>query len=473
MGWFFLACATGGADKDSPPPEKPPVPTVYWATISGSPAESLGNVVERGGDLDGDGHADVLAAAYLGNRVCAIFGPLAPGDQLLDELPAACLEGEEALDYAGYGLAAPGDMTGDGAGDVLVSSIGNAEAGPNAGKVYLVPGPLSAGTSSLGNVFFASWRGENASDYAGISVGPAGDLSGDGEADLLVGASGYDGEGGGGGRVYLLAGPFTKGMFNLQDAYASVTGLGLPPAGPRPPPHGAYGIGDGVGDAEAGAADFNGDGLDDVALGAHGDQTVGLNAGKVAIFFGPLAGGAAMITDADVTLYGEQEESYTGSPLRSCPDLTGDGRDDILASADTLRAGVVYVISPTIGQSSVLDAALRFEGEEAGDLFGYALSSPADIDGDGSLDLGISAPASARTDGITGAFWWFSGPFSPGLTSTSAGQVFESNAPTESFGSALDVAGDMDEDGVLDLVLGARNSDANGGYSGRLYFFSL
>lgn len=471
--WGLLwGCATGGTETEEPPAKPAPEETVYWATISGSPADSLGNAVQGAGDLNADGQDDLLAAAYLGNRVCAIFGPIAKGGHLLDELPAACLVGEVDLDYAGYGMSATGDLTGDGAGDLVVSSIGNAEAGVNAGKVYLVPGPLQPGSYSLGEVYSTAWRGENISDYAGINVGPAGDLTGDGEVDLLIGASGFDGEDGGGGRLYLVAGPFAAGTFSLGEAYASVTGLGLPPAGP-PPPHGSYGVGDFVGDAQVGAMDVNGDGVSNLAMGGHGDRTMGLNAGKVSIFFGPLPSGAASITDADLTLYGEAEESYTGSPLRGSSDITGDGLDDIIASADTLGAGVVYILSPRIGQTSVSEAYGRFVGEEEGDLFGYALSSTHDINGDGSLDLGITAPASARSDGVSGAFWWFSGPFSPGVTPSSAGQLFESTTFSESFGSALDVAGDLDGDGLLDLALGARNSDTNGGYSGSIYLFSL
>ncbi|HNH49428.1 MAG TPA: hypothetical protein PKY30_20440, partial [Myxococcota bacterium] len=394
------------------------------------------DVRERGGfgydfgglpDLTGDGVGEVYATqiktyVYDGKSLALLYSI---GDP--------CTYGH---------LQSAGDLTGDGAGDLVVSSIGNAEAGANAGKVYLIPGPLPPGSHSLAGVFTTAWRGENASDYAGINVGPAGDLTGDGQSDLLIGASGFDGADGGGGRLYVVAGPFTEGTFSLANAYASVTGLGLPPAGP-PPPHGSYGVGDFVGDAQAGAVDLDGDGVQDLALGGHGDRTVGLNAGKVAIFFGPLPGGAVSITDADITLFGEAEESYTGSPLRGSADLTGDGLDDIIASADTLGAGVVYILSPRMGQTSVSEAYGRLEGEEAGDLFGYALSSTVDLDGDGSLDLGISAPASARKDGVSGAFWWFSGPFSPGVTSSATGHLFESTAISESFGSALDVAGDL------------------------------
>lgn len=475
----LLACASGpvpvdtgeladSSGRDSAVADTGPTSTA-WAEVAGAPADGLGNAAEGAEDLDGDGDDDLLVAAYLGNRVCAVFGPVAATETTMDATSSACFVGELDTDYAGYGMAAVGDLTGDGALDLVVGSIGNGDAGANAGKVYLVAGPLAPGSWSLGDAA-TTWIGETASDYAGIDLARAGDLTGDGLADLLVGASGYDGEGGGGGRAYVLASPFDPGAFSMADAYASVTGLGAP-AGPAPPPHGAFGTGDFVGDALVGDSDFDGDGFADLALGASGDQTVGLNSGKVAVLFGPVEPGAQLVSDADVTLFGEAEFTYTGSPIRGTADLTGDGKDDLLVAADTLGAGVVYIASPAVGQTSVAESATRFEGEVAGDLFGYAISTAADLEGDGYLDVAIAAPSSDRWAYETGAVWVFAGPFGPGVVSAAQGTAIDGGAKAESFGSALDVAGDLDSDGDLDLVVGARNSDTNGGFSGKFYLF--
>lgn len=472
------ASHSGAVDSDTAP-DVPDLSAGAWATISGAPADALGNAVESAGDLNDDGQGDLLVAAYLGNRVCAVFGPVPAGESLLDALDPACFVGELDSDYAGYGMAVLGDVTGDGVQDIAVGSIGNSQAGSNAGKVYLLPGPFTPGSESLSTFASATWLGETESDYAGISMGATADLTGDGDGDLLIGASGYDGSGGGGGRLYLLEGPFSPGVGNLQQAYASITGLSTPtseaeaapPSQAAPPPHGAFGTGDFVGDSHEGGFDYDGDGHADLALGASGDATMGTNSGKLAVFFGPVATGVWLVNEADTTLLGEAEYNYAGSPIRGAPDLTGDGRDDLLVSADTLGAGVVYLASPALGQTTLETSVTRFEGEADGDLFGYAIATPFDMDQDGALDVAISATISYRGGQLTGAAWAFAGPFAPGVVSASTGSPFTGAIEGELFGSAIDMGGDLTGDGVGDVMIGARNSDFSAGFAGRVYLF--
>ena len=481
MFGLLLACETGGSDTAD---TAAPVGTLLketgdstgglaplpYARIDGAPADGFGNAVDAGTDLNGDDIDDILSAAYLGNRVCAMFGPIPPGDHAVDGLSSACLVGELDTDYAGYGMAAVGDATADGQADVLIGSIGNSDAGMNAGKAYLVAGPLTPGTRTLAGAH-AQWTGEAAGDYAGVALDLAGDLTGDGADDLLIGASGFDGEGGGGGgRVYIVGGPAEPGAYSLDRAFASITGLAAPAAlqGAAPPPHGAFGTGDFVGDTFAGTHDFDGDGVADLALGASGDQTAAINAGKMAVFFGPPATGNQSVADADVTLLGPGEHAYAGSPLLAVADVTGEGLADVWVSADAYKAGEVYLISPKLGQTSLSEAAItRVEGESDGDLFGYALAH-GDLDGDTLPETVITAFAASKVGLGSGAVWVFPAPLPKGTVPASDTAPLAGEFAGDNFGSAVAIA---QNEGPA-LLIGARNSDSGGGFAGRVYLYA-
>jgi hypothetical protein len=439
-----------------------------WAIVGGAKVDGLGNAVIAE-DLDGDAQADLLVAAYLGNRVCLVRGPLATGLHGVDAV-GTCLSGEVDADYAGYGIAAVGDLDGDGVPEAAVGSIGY---GPDdaryLGKVYLLPGTWAASGSgaTLASVATATLLGEAAGDYAGLSIAPGGDLTGDGLPDLVVGASGFDGEataGAGGGRAYIVAGPL-EGEGALADAWGSITGLGAvvapegPPAGPPadggPPPHGSFGVGDFVGDALAGPGDFDGDGAVDLALGASGDATLGANTGKAIVWFGPLQPGAGGVLDADVTLTGPAANAYAGSPLRALPDLDGDGRDELLVSGDGL--GVVWIVSPSAaGTFSLADAPIRIEGRDVDDTFGAAVAF-GELDGDGLLDLLIGAPSGGTDAVASGMTHAVLGGFTPGVHPL-GDTTFYGVGLGDGFGRAVAI-GDLDGDGRADLVTGAPASD--------------
>ncbi len=480
---LLAACAGGPAD--TAPLDTAPLDTAddtaapldwaadgTWALLEGAPVDGLGNelAVE---DLDGDGQADLLVAAYLGNRVCRVLGPLAAGRAAVDTV-GTCLATDLDADYAGYGAAPVGDLDGDGVVDVAVGAIGDADAGANAGKVYLLPGTWGAGT--LGALATSTLVGETAGDYAGLAVSAAGDLTGDGLPDLLVGASGYDGGedggGAGGGRAYVVAGPVAPGESRLADAWASLTGLGGVVA-TAAPPHGAFGVGDFVGDALAGPADYDGDGFTDLALGASGDATLGPSTGKAVVWFGPLAAGAGSVADADVLLTGPEAGAYAGSPLRALPDLDGDGRAELLVAGDGYGAGVVWVLSPTApGTSALADAPIRVEGQADGDLFGAAVSALVDLDGDALPDLVVGAPGGGDPALEPGMAWVLLGALVPGVHTLADGGA--SAVPSsgvgfgDDFGRAV-ALGDLDGDGAPDQVVGAPISDVGGGFSGGVW----
>lgn len=471
---WLVACVGGQPDDDTADSVREdededawPV-DAEWARVAGAPADGLGNAVANAGDLTGDGAGDLLVAAYLGNRVCVVPAPIPAGPQLLDSLAVTCFTGEGEYDYAGYGMAAVGDTNGDGAGDLLVGSIGNSDGGANAGRAYLLTGPFVPGSMSLGEAA-ATWQGETGGDYAGVALAAAGDVTGDGQRDFLVGASGYDAGGTAGGRAYLLPGPLEAGSWALADAETTFTGL-VPESGTPPPPHGAFGVGDFVGDALLGPGDLDGDGVEDLVLSASGDATLGANTGRAVVFRGPISAGHRLVSDADLVVTGLSAGSYAGSPVVGPGDLDGDGRADLLISADGTGPGYVYLIegSDLEGTMPLSAASARFDGEVDGDLFGFSLSA-GDADGDSEIDILVGSPASDHGGELAGAAWLFLGPFSAGTYGASVAPPSHGAPGAGSYGSAVAIAPDLDLDGVPDLVSGEYTGDAGGGYSGAFY----
>ena len=242
--------------------------------FSGRPDDFAGNSVAGAGDVDGDGHDDLLVGApgnsdggYLAGSAYLVLGSVSLTSSSLAAADAS-LVGEAASDYAGTAVAGAGDVNNDGYEDVLVGAYFNSDAGAYAGAAYLVFGSVSPATQSLATAD-AKWVGEAAGDYAGGSVAAAGDVDDDGYHDILVGAAGSDDEFEG-GAAYLILGSSSPTPGSLGTAEATFTGN----------------VGDYAGWSVAGAGDMNGDGNPDVLLGAGANSDADLNAGAAFLILG-------------------------------------------------------------------------------------------------------------------------------------------------------------------------------------------
>ena len=149
----------------------------------------------------------------------------------------ASFHGEAASDYSGEQLKGVGDVNGDGFDDVLIGAKGNGEGGNLAGQTYLILGKASGWIMDVNlSSADASFHGEAAEDYSGLSVAGAGDINGDGFDDLLIGAYGNSYGGDDAGKVYLIFGvppgpggqPFIPGYpFPIFATIAAITVLYL------------------------------------------------------------------------------------------------------------------------------------------------------------------------------------------------------------------------------------------------------
>ena len=412
--------------------------------------DQAGLHVAGAGDLDGDGHDDVLIGAGTvdghgadSGAVYVVHGPIAGAVDLADA--DAILLGEAAGDGAAVLVRSGGDLDADGLADIVVGAPGNDAGGADAGAVYVVTAAVS-GTADVSAVG-SRLTGEDDGDQAGASVSVAGDVNGDGVDDLLVGAPYRDGGATDTGWVYVVSGPVT-GPLDLASAAGHLAG--------------AYPY-DQAGIAVDGAGDVNGDGYADLIIGAHRADEGGSNAGMAHVVVGPVSGTYSL--GGILELVGEEADDQAGYAVAGFGDANGDGLDDVLVGAPGAGAagnGKVYLVhAPFDFDMDLTDADDIFTGDD-GDAVGSSLAGVGDMDGDGYLDLLMGAPDGACGYPCgTGMAYLVLGPVS---ANAPAGADLALVGPAEGYGAGTSVAGagDVNGDGFDDLIIGAPEAISGG-----------
>lgn len=431
-------------------PANPPAPGEL-ASLTGFAASRYGGAVSNVGDITNDGYTDLVVGASEFDASPTLLkagrAELRRGSANgVEHSPIWFFDGTQADARFGASIAWAGDVNNDGRDDLIVGEPRYDGPEIDEGQVHLFLGRVSGAFSSTPVLSIDS---DEVGARFGETVAAAGDVNGDGFADILVGAPGLHLGEPDRGAVYLF--------------FGTTTGLRGTPTILDGPAAGFSRFGSSV----ASAGDLNRDGYSDMIVGAPLATNTLMEQGRVYVYLGSPSNS---LGPPAWTLDGTQASAHFGFSVASAGDVDADGFADLLIGApDWLastdgghafvfrgRAGVPPVVTPAVAD---LYRSVPFAG------FGARVAPAGDANDDGHSDMLVAAPADSLDRGLVAIHLGHSA----GVGSLAA-QVLLGPGAGARFGEGLGPCGDVDGDGFSDVVAGEPGLNSSGGglliYSG-------
>lgn len=343
--------------------------------------------------------------------------------------PLYTFSGSSFEEWLGNSVSAAGDVDKDGYADFIIGAPYAVSDSTTVGKAFVLSG-------YNGDTLYV-FEGAQSGEALGFSVSTAGDVNNDSIPDFIIGAPYYNGIDIRSGRAYVYSGKSGESLYIFEGKSKDAN----------------------FGWSVSSAGDVNNDGFDDFIIGARWDDAIGYHAGRAYVFSGK-NGDTLHIFDAN------SAGNSFGYDVSNAPDLNGDGYDDLIVGAyyyDAIygNGGTVYVFSGKTG-----DTLHVFSAEHSASAFGLSFAPLRDLDNDGISEIIIGAHNTYINDISKGRTFVFSG-----LTGDTL-YIIDGEVTEGSFGRSVSSAGDVNGDSYDDFLIGAYKSAGFPRAAGRAYVFS-
>jgi hypothetical protein len=436
-------------------------------TFNGDSAgDHFGYSVSSASDVNNDGYADVIVGAVWDDN----NGSASGSARVFSGVNGSILytfNGDSTGDYFGGSVSNAGDVNNDGYDDLIVGATGDDNNGSDSGSARVFSGVN-------GSILY-TFNGDSANDQFGYSVSSASDVNNDGYADLIVGAYWDDNNESSSGSARVFSGVNGSILYTFNGDSA----------------------GDQFGYSVSSAGDVNNDGYDDLIVGAFTDDNISgyynENSGSARVFSGAMflqqttdTDGDGLVDTLDVDddndgLPDSWELQYGFNHLLTGEQLLDSDNDGLTntqeytlgtnpVSADTDKDGVADPVDPA--PNAILVTGYQppwlytFIGDSTDDQFGGSVSSAGDVNNDGYADVIVGAYGDDNNESFSGSARVFSG------ANGSILYTFNGDSSGGQFGYAVSSAGDVNNDGYVDVIVGAYFDDNNGADSGSARVFS-